>query len=391
VSLEQLKHPPPTRILYPFVGDSIGGAQISGTTLSRNLNTERFEAKLLLHENGSFASYLKKKGIRFRIMPLHSYVGRQTNTLAILAVMITTFPRLYIYLIRNKISIIHCQDSRMNLTWMLPAKLARIPLVWHQRSKFPNSRLMRIIAKFANQIICISQYTFSTLPDTLKSNSLVIGNPVELQDGRPDKIESKKNLHKVVDIPVTQDVIGIFGNLTTQKRPSTVIKIASEFAKTKKYLPAFVFFGADRDNQQLELEKMAKDYNVDHCIYFMGFVPDPEHWMAGCDVVIALGVDEAFGRTVAEAMLVGTPVVASDLAGHREIISHGETGYLVPSDNAPEFRHTIEIILDDKNIGKKLSDRAAESITRRYSIQAHVEQVVRIYDNLHSGKRRTAK
>ena len=51
-----------------------------------------------------------------------------------------------------------------------------------------------------------------------------------------------------------------------------------------------------------------------------------EPWIMGCDMLVAPAVNETFGRTLVEAMLCGTPVVAADDGGHKEIIRHGETG-----------------------------------------------------------------
>ena len=62
-----------------------------------------------------------------------------------------------------------------------------------------------------------------------------------------------------------------------------------------------------------------------------------EQWMMGLDALVVPAVRETFGRTLVEAMLCGTPVVAADDGGHREIIRHGETGFLVQPDNPEAF------------------------------------------------------
>src|SRR3546814_14386086 len=59
--------------------------------------------------------------------------------------------------------------------------------------------------------------------------------------------------------------------------------------------------------------------------------------MAACDALIVTAVEEPFGRTLIEAMLLRTPVVAANSGGNPEAIRHGETGLLAPADDPEAF------------------------------------------------------
>jgi glycosyltransferase involved in cell wall biosynthesis len=54
---------------------------------------------------------------------------------------------------------------------------------------------------------------------------------------------------------------------------------------------------------------------------------------AACDVFMTLAdnIQETFGLTPLEAMAAGKPVIASDWDGYRETVTHGKTGFLIPS------------------------------------------------------------
>lgn len=66
--------------------------------------------------------------------------------------------------------------------------------------------------------------------------------------------------------------------------------------------------------------------------------PNPDgdrkrEWFAAADIFVAVSdnLQETFGIAIAEAMAAGLPVVAADWDGHRELVSDGETGFLIPT------------------------------------------------------------
>jgi len=102
--------------------------------------------------------------------------------------------------------------------------------------------------------------------------------------------------------------------------------------------------------------------------------------MVGFDVLVVPAVEEGFGRTLVEAMLCGTPVVAADDGGHREIIRHGETGFLVRSDDLDAFADTVTGLLENPELANAIATAAREEALQRYSVKTHVEKVGAVYD-----------
>ncbi len=88
--------------------------------------------------------------------------------------------------------------------------------------------------------------------------------------------------------------------------------------------------------------------------------------MAGFDILLVTAIREAFGRIIVEAALAGTPVVASDVGGHREAISHGETGLLVPSRDPQPMANAAVTLLNDTARGPAMAAAAREVALERY-------------------------
>src|SRR3546814_9556362 len=60
-------------------------------------------------------------------------------------------------------------------------------------------------------------------------------------------------------------------------------------------------------------------------IRLMGFRHPSAPWMAACDALLVTAVEEPFGRTLIEAMLLRTRVVAANSGGNPEAIRHGRS------------------------------------------------------------------
>jgi glycosyltransferase involved in cell wall biosynthesis len=367
------------RILFPFVGDSIGGAQISCTMLIKELDKTLYDPIVVLHESGPLSQFLKDKGIEFQVLPLKTFVGRHSSIPGHLGAILGVTPKLFHFLLKCKIDIVHAQDSRANLTWVFASLLARKTFIWHQRSRFSVSGILSLGARVATHIVCISDFTRSSLPEYLKKKSSVIVNPVDTSQTIPDRKASRARLCSELNIDQSHLVIGFFGNLTLQKRPEIAVRIAAELSGDSVATPVFVIFGADRSNLKNNLIKLANTLDVASQIIFKDFVINPETWMAGCDIIIAPGVEEGFGRTVIEAMLVGTPVVAANSGGHVQIIRDWENGVLVSPDNISDFSSAIKTLNNDKSLAHILSKTAREEVVNQFGIEMHVAAITNIY------------
>ena len=118
-----------------------------------------------------------------------------------------------------------------------------------------------------------------------------------------------------------------------------------------------------------------------HCV-LMGPRFPIEPWIMGCDILVAPAVKEPYGRTLVESMLCGTPVVAADDGGHKEIIRHGVTGLLVRPDDAAAFAEAVAELHENPRMAKAIAATAKATALTRYSVESHVERVQSIYDSL---------
>jgi glycosyltransferase involved in cell wall biosynthesis len=118
----------------------------------------------------------------------------------------------------------------------------------------------------------------------------------------------------------------------------------------------------------------------------MGFRYPPDPWYAACDLLVVPSVGEGFGRTLIEAMLVGTIAVAAASGGHCETIRDGETGFLVRPDDAQAFADRVCGVLERPDEIAALARRARLDAIERFGTGRHVQSVMKVYDALVSCK-----
>ena len=103
------------------------------------------------------------------------------------------------------------------------------------------------------------------------------------------------------------------------------------------------------------------------------------------DVMIVPSLSETFGQTASEAMACGTPVVAFNCTGIKEVVSHKETGYLAEVYNPVDLAKGI-IWCIDNNIDNKLSINARKRVEERYSMEKIGIEYCTLYKNIYQKK-----
>jgi phosphatidylinositol alpha-mannosyltransferase len=103
--------------------------------------------------------------------------------------------------------------------------------------------------------------------------------------------------------------------------------------------------------------------------------------LAGADVLCAPSLGgESFGMVLTEAFAAGTPVVASDIAGYRDVVEHGVNGLLVPRGDATALAEELRDLALDPGRRARLA-AAARAAAPRYAWQRVAAEVLGAYED----------
>jgi glycosyltransferase involved in cell wall biosynthesis len=112
---------------------------------------------------------------------------------------------------------------------------------------------------------------------------------------------------------------------------------------------------------------------------------------AGADIYVWPAAGEAYGMAFLEAQASGLPVVAGAVRGVPEIVVHGETGLLVPEDDAPAFAGAVRRLLDDAGLRRGLGAGAARHAESRHGLKAAAARLDALLSPLVAAPRKAAR
>lgn len=377
-------------VCFPFAGGTIGGSHISVVKLIQALDRSQFSPLVLLHRaEGQLPEFLRSEGVNFEIAPSPHFLGqswgleRRWDWATGLKGAASQL-RLAQFLRHRRVSIVHTNDGAMHLTWSLPAKLAGASLLWHHRST-PNGRGLRFLAPLvADEVAAVSHFALSRSRYREKGKARVVYSPFDTREPVPDRATAHQALTEELSLPDQTHLIGFFGNVDLRKRPVEFVDMLAALATIAPDLAfAGLMFGETLD-PALEacVHQRAAHHHLGDRFKFMGFRRPVMPLMAACDIHAVSAVDEPFGRSLIEAMLVGTPVVAAASGGNLEAIEDGFTGCLVPPDDPQSMAHEIARLLASPDRRAVISRQARAHAECSFGIDVHAEHISRIYRSM---------
>jgi glycosyltransferase involved in cell wall biosynthesis len=210
----------------------------------------------------------------------------------------------------------------------------------------------------------------------LKRNSTVVYPPVEIDPPDPDGIAAFKERHDLGNGPV----IGFAGRFAEEKGcddllhaipavqtafPGATVAFAGEYRK----VVGETFF----ERTQPLLTRFAND------IRMLGVVRGQElsDFYGACSVLVlpSVNLTETFGLVQVEAMLCGTPVVASDLPGVREAVRVTGMGLITPPRQPDQLAEAIITVIRNR----ESYVRPRQQIAAQFKIEATVDAYERVY------------
>ncbi len=371
------------KILFPFVGDSVGGSHLSTVELYKVLKENGYEALVILHnKNGPLASILKNNDIEFIELKTSFLAGKSPNLAMIFFSMIWNILPLAKFIRKNNIDIVHGNDLRINLTWSIAARVAKSKFVWHQRTILSDSPLWKFIPLLSSHFIAISQSVLDSAPKNLKeSRCSLVYNAFDISS-QHDTFTCRKKIIQQFNLHNETLLLGYVGRLVSYKNVDFLVSCLPDLIGSYQKDIHLLIIGTGSENYSNYLNNMVIEMGLTSKVTFTGFVNNPLALIAGLDILVASSGIDAFGRTIVEAMLQSTPVLAANKGGHLEIISDNVTGLLYQANNSESFKSRLIKLIDDETLRISISKSAFERSTLMYSRDTHLQAVEYIYKSL---------
>lgn len=233
------------------------------------------------------------------------------------------------------------------------------------------------ISGFLNKhIIFVSQseqFTAQSVGLWKKIPSHVIPNGVRVIDAPTDETK-KQQLRKLNNTNRDDFVIVALSRFDIAKNMEEAARIA-ELLKNKAQI-VFWFVG-DGGNRKA-VQEWCESQNIKN-VRFPGFVDNPIDYLSAADTYLSTSRWEGLPLAVLEAMSLGLPVVATDVVGNKDAVSHEYTGYLYPLSVPLDAANYLHGIFSDAQLRARLSIAAKIRQTTFFSTETMVLSTESVY------------
>jgi glycosyltransferase involved in cell wall biosynthesis len=168
------------------------------------------------------------------------------------------------------------------------------------------------------------------------------------------------------------------GRLVSHKKVEDLIKVYSEISADCREELVIIGSGPCRN----ELEHYAESLGLQGRVHFVSFLPRSQYrrYLSRCSVFAFPSEAEAFGVVIIEAMASGKPVIARNIIGPKDIISHGKDGFLF--NNTGELSEYLKLLLSDEKLRKNLGKNARKTVEEKYTFSKVARAYLNLYENL---------
>ena len=267
-----------------------------------------------------------------------------------------------------------------NLEGIIASKITGIPALQHSRIE---TRLNPFEAKAANlwlkKMICVSEGVKNTFVrqgiDAKKC--VVVHNGIDPETKPsmpPHEIRKKWGISKD-DI-----LIGTAGSLIKRKRLNDLIEAISIAANKTGHTIKCIIIGEGPERENLV--DLVKRENLHNKVIFTGFQLDAVSYINAMDIFVLTSEKEGLPRVILESMLMGKPVVASNVTGPAEIVVDGETGFLVPVRHPEVFAGCVLKLIEDHELREQMGEKARRRVIENFSIEKYVAGVENVFEGV---------
>ncbi|HEY5973208.1 MAG TPA: glycosyltransferase [Geobacteraceae bacterium] len=264
-----------------------------------------------------------------------------------------------------------------NLEGYLAARNAGVPVVQHCR-KVTRLNMDEIAATntILSRMICVS----AGLRDDYVQQGItaekcrVVANGIDLS-AAPE--EASAAVRARFGISPDTVLLGFVGSFLPVKRLSDLLEALAILGTETDGSFKCLLVG---DGPQRELlQRRSEALGLRDRVVFAGFQADPLCFINAMDIFLLTSEREGMPRVILEAMLLGKPVVASEVTGSAELVLDGVTGKLFPMGKPDQCAEALSSLIADSELRRRMGEAGSERVRQHYSIGSYVSGVEQVF------------
>lgn len=193
----------------------------------------------------------------------------------------------------------------------------------------------------------------------------------------PDDLSKAK---RAVALDAARPVVGLIGRLSPEKGHDWFFEAAVPVARE---FPDALFVLVGDGSRRGELEQKVAALGLAGQVHFVGYQSDIVPWMNAMDFLVLPSVtSEGFARVLIEAGALGKTAVTSPVGGNAEAVIDGQTGLLVPVNDASALSGAMARLLRHREERERLGRAMRERVEAHFTVARMVENSEAVYREL---------
>jgi glycosyltransferase involved in cell wall biosynthesis len=351
------------------------GAERCVFELTRRLDPERFDVRVLSLRGGQVAGWLARLGYPVEVLGLR---GRWDAG---------KFVRLLRALRWWRPDVLHTHLFHADLVGRSAAALVGVPHLVHSvhvaegRFRPWQFAWARFTADACDRIVCVS-------PDVRDHHARLTGLPTRRYTVIPNGIDvdaytcdpgRRQSLRRQWGVGEDRCLLAFVGRLDPQKGVDVLISALSHLGARRE--PMDVVIAGEGPLEHIVRTYAEVGEGGGRC-RVLGYVHNVADVYSAADALVLPSRWEGFGLVAAEAMAAGLPVIGTNVPGLGHVVVHGETGLLVPPDDVQTLADAMAALAADEDARARYGEAGLERVRRLYDIDRNVAQHAELYEEI---------
>jgi glycosyltransferase involved in cell wall biosynthesis len=356
------------RILYVVTRAERGGAQTHVLDLACSMRPG-FEVSVATGEEGFLTEACREREIPVYVLP---HLQRQVRPIA----DARAFREIWQLIRKLRPDLLHLHTFKAGFLARLAGRILGIPSVYTIHawlygtpavSRFSSALsgpCERVAARWCERIITVSRAGARVV------RGLRIGSPsklVTIHNGLPDCSQQARLS------PTETPVITMVARFIEGKDHDLLLRAFARIPKGPRL--RLVGDGPTRAS----VESLARELGIQEQVDFLGNRDDVPSLLATSDVFVLASRSEMLPISILEAMRAGLPVIASDVGGVGEAITHNESGFLVPSGSISALTQALTDLTNNYALRLRMGQTGRQRFTEQFLSSSMEERTRSIY------------
>ena len=383
-------------LLSQFFSTTKGGGEYVFKTMSDNLSKRGHKVWVITNDVKNENYEITENVKIIKVKPTIEYRGGIPPTfLENILYVINAFRKAISIMKKEKIDVIHSNNFSPALVGSLISYFTKTPHVttihdifsiydkkfwkkWAEQTKV-SSMNARIIPFFEKKMLKLNFDCIHTVSEATKKDILSIGTdkPIWII---PNSISNKSETKQV-----KKNQFLYLGRLVFYKNIEIILRA---FKIVIKKSPDSILIIAGDGPHKESLKNIVSELNIQKNVEFKGYVSTREkiNLLAESNALLFPSICEGFGLVILEAFSQNRPVLVSNIAPMSDIVSHGETGFVLNPNDEDEWAEHIMKLIDNNQKSDIMGKNGNRILETKYNQNIMFEKLIEMYNNLVKGK-----